>query len=55
MVPITFPALQHLTLIAEAKKAGHIYSVKMILDKIKQTNFRLSEELEKEILNKSEE
>ena len=44
-----------LGVIAEAKKAGYISSVKIILDKIKLTNFRLSEELEKEILNQSEE
>jgi predicted nucleic acid-binding protein len=44
-----------LGIIAEAKKAGHIPSVKTILDKIKLTNFRISEELEKEILNQSKE
>lgn len=44
-----------LGIIAEAKKAGHISSVKTILEKIKLTNFRLSEELEKEILNQSQE
>ncbi len=44
-----------LGIIAEAKKAGYIPSVKGILEKIKLTNFRLSEELAKEILNQSEE
>lgn len=44
-----------LGIIAEAKKSGYIQSVKTILDKMKLTNFRLSEELEKEILSQSKE
>lgn len=44
-----------LGIIAEAKKAGYISSVRTLLEKIKQTNFRLSQELEKEILSQSEE
>ncbi len=44
-----------LGIIAGAKKAGYIPSVKIILEKIKLTNFRLSEELETEILSQSEE
>ncbi len=44
-----------LGIIAEAKKSGYIQSVKIILDKIKLTNFRLTEELEKEILSQSKE
>ncbi len=44
-----------LGIIAEAKKSGYIQSVKTILDKIKLTNFRLTEELEKEILSQSKE
>ncbi|HMR83628.1 MAG TPA: DUF3368 domain-containing protein [Niabella sp.] len=40
-------------IIIEAKANGFIPSVKLILKKIKQTNFRISEDLEKEILKKS--
>lgn len=39
-----------LGLIAEAKISGHIPSVRPLLNKIKQTNFRLSEQLEAAIL-----
>jgi len=39
--------------IIEAKLAGHIASVKSLLEKIKMTNFRLSQDLEKKILTKS--
>jgi predicted nucleic acid-binding protein len=41
-----------LGLIAEAKILGNIKSVKPILEKIKRTNFRLSEELQIAILKK---
>lgn len=44
-----------LGIIAEAKKSGYILSVKSILEKIKLTNFRISDELEKEILHQSNE
>lgn len=40
-------------IIIEAKANGFIPSVKPILKNIKQTNFRISEDLEKEILKKS--
>ena len=40
-----------LGIIAEAKKSGYILSVKSILEKIKLTNFRISDVLEREILN----
>ena len=39
-----------LGVIAEAKIKGHITSVRTVLEKIKQTNFRLSESLENAIL-----
>ena len=39
----------------EAKLSGHLPSVKPILEKIKQTDFRLSLELEKKILEKARE
>ncbi len=39
--------------IIEAKLAGHIASVKSLLEKIKMTNFRLSQDLEKKILTKT--
>ncbi len=42
-----------LALIVDAKLAGHIDSVKSILDKIRSTNFRVSQELESIILKKS--
>ncbi len=41
--------------IVEAKLSGHIKSVKPLLKKIKQTNFRLSKELEERILLKAQE
>lgn len=41
--------------IISAKYAGYIYSVKQVLNKIKQTDFRLTAELENEILEKSNE
>lgn len=44
-----------LGVIIGAKLSGHIESVKPILDKIKKTNFRLTEELEKKTLAKSNE
>ena len=44
-----------LGLIIDAKLSGYITSVKPILDKIKQTDFRLSEDLEKRTLEKSKE
>ena len=44
-----------LALIVDAKLAGHIKSVRTILKKIKQTNFRLTPELEKKILEKANE
>jgi predicted nucleic acid-binding protein len=39
-----------LGLIAEAKIKGHITSIRPLLEKIKQTNFRLSESLENALL-----
>jgi predicted nucleic acid-binding protein len=42
-------------IILDAKLAGIIPSVKPLLDKIKETNFRISEKLEAMILNKSNE
>lgn len=39
-----------LGLIAEAKIRGHVSSVRPLLEKIKQTNFRISEQLETAIL-----
>lgn len=42
-----------LGLLAEAKAAGHISLVKPLLLRIRQTNFRLSNELEKVILTKA--
>lgn len=44
-----------LGVIINAKLSGHIESVKPVLDKIKMTNFRLTTELEKKILEKSNE
>jgi predicted nucleic acid-binding protein len=41
--------------ILEAKLSGKINSVKPLLAKIKQTNFRLSDKLEKQILTKANE
>ena len=42
-------------LIIEAKLSGHIESVKPLLAKIKQTDFRLSKDLERKILLKANE
>jgi len=42
-------------LIIEAKISGYIESVKPLLEKIKQTNFRLSKDLEERILLKAQE
>ncbi len=42
-----------LGIIIEAKLAGHITSIKPILAKIKSTNFRLSDTIEKMLLSKS--
>jgi predicted nucleic acid-binding protein len=42
-----------LGLIIEAKNSGHISSVQPVLQKIKQTNFRISEELKKAILSQA--
>ena len=39
----------------EAKLSGHIKSVKLLLTKIKQTDFRLSDDLERKILSKANE
>jgi predicted nucleic acid-binding protein len=44
-----------LGVIVKAKLKGHIKSVKPIIEKIKNTNFRLSEELEKSILTAAKE
>lgn len=44
-----------LGIIVDAKLNGHINSVKPLLDKIKETNFRLTTELEKRTLEKSNE
>ncbi len=44
-----------LGLIVEAKNSGHIPSVRAMLDKIKQTNFHLSEQLQNAILRKARE
>ena len=44
-----------LGLIIDAKLSGHITSVKPMLDKIKKTDFRLTEDLEKRTLEKSKE
>lgn len=44
-----------LGVIIKAKLAGHISSVKPILEKIKRTNFRLTPELEQEVLLESSE
>jgi predicted nucleic acid-binding protein len=41
--------------IIEAKNAKAIFAVKPLLAKIKATNFRISEELEKHILDKAKE
>ena len=41
--------------IIKAKVDGIIPSVKSILEKIKQTDFRLTEEIEKQALNEAEE
>jgi predicted nucleic acid-binding protein len=41
--------------IIDAKLSGHIESVKLLLDKIKMTDFRLTPELESKILEKSNE
>jgi predicted nucleic acid-binding protein len=40
-------------IMVEAKNAGIINAVKPLLIKIKKTNFRISEELERQILNKA--
>ena len=40
-------------LLVEAKLSGHLPSVRPILDKIKQTDFRLSLELERKILDRA--
>ena len=42
-------------LIIEAKLSGHIESVKPLLAKIKQTDFRLSKDIERKILLKANE
>lgn len=42
-----------LGVIVTAKKAGLLKSVKPILEQIKQTNFRMSEKVEQEILQKA--
>ena len=42
-------------LIIEAKLSGHIESVKPLLTKIKQTDFRLSKDIERKILLKANE
>jgi predicted nucleic acid-binding protein len=42
-----------LGIIAEAKRAGHISSIKPLLGKIKATNFRISEQLEKALLEQA--
>ena len=42
-----------LGIIADAKFTGHIKLIKPILEKIRKTNFRLTPELEKEILSKA--
>lgn len=42
-------------LIIEAKLSGRIESVKPLLEKIKQTNFRLSKDIERKILLKANE
>jgi predicted nucleic acid-binding protein len=44
-----------LGIIIDAKISGYINSVKPILDKIKKTDFRLSDELEKRALERSKE
>lgn len=44
-----------LGVIIDAKLSGHTQSVKSILDKIKKTDFRLTEELERKTLEKSNE
>lgn len=44
-----------LGVIIAAKPSGHMESVKPILDKIKKTDFRLTSELEKMTLEKSNE
>jgi predicted nucleic acid-binding protein len=44
-----------LGIIIDAKQSGHIESVKPILDKIKKTDFRLTAELEKRTIEKSNE
>lgn len=44
-----------LGVIVDAKLSGHIESVKPLLEKIKKTDFRLTEELEKRTLAKSNE
>lgn len=41
--------------LVEAKLSGHLLSVRPILDKIKRTDFRLSPELEKKILDRANE
>jgi predicted nucleic acid-binding protein len=40
-----------LGVLAEAKRAGHIPLLKPVLDKVKQTDFRLSEQLEAAVLS----
>lgn len=42
-----------LGIIIDAKLSGHIESVRPILDKIKETDFRLTEELEKRTIEKA--
>lgn len=44
-----------LGVIIDAKLSGHILSVKSILDKIRKTDFRLTEELERRMLEKGDE
>jgi len=44
-----------LGVLIDAKLSGHINSVKPLLHKIKSTNFRISPELEKQILEKADE
>jgi predicted nucleic acid-binding protein len=44
-----------LGIIIDAKLSGHLKSVKDILDKIKKTDFRLTEDLERKTLEKSKE
>lgn len=49
------PVTGSLGVLVTAKKKGHVRAVKPIIEKIQKTNFRISEELIKRVLDKTDE